>query len=135
MHSMTFDHVAIAVADLDAAVKLWCEAFGLRCEHVEDVPAQRVRVAFLRGQGPGARVELIQAADPEAGVARFLGERGAALHHVAFAVADLAGALAATALQKIDAAPRPGAEGRQVAFLHPRATGGVLVEWVGGAGA
>ena len=142
---MTFDHVAIAVSDLDAAVALWCDAFGLVCEHAEEVPAQRVRVAFL---GPGdragethpvhrdpARIELIQATDPDAGVARFLGDRGAAMHHVAFAVADLAAALAATALPKIDAAPRPGAEGHSVAFLHPRGTGGVLVELVGEGGA
>jgi methylmalonyl-CoA/ethylmalonyl-CoA epimerase len=154
---VTFDHVAIAVRDLDAAVAFWSEKFGLVCEHVEDVPAQRVRVAFL---GPGsaggsradhehgiragearadhggpARIELIQATDPEAGVARFLGERGAAMHHVAFAVDDLAAALAATDLPKIDAAPRPGAEGHSVAFLHPRGTGGVLVELVGEKGA
>ena len=155
---MTFDHVAIAVSDLDAAVALWCDAFGLVCEHVEEVPAQRVRVAFL---GPGvragetralhepgvrtgetraehrgpARIELIQATDPDAGVARFLGDRGAAMHHVAFAVADLAAALGATTLPKIDAAPRPGAEGHSVAFLHPRGTGGVLVELVGEGGA
>ncbi|HVB09432.1 MAG TPA: VOC family protein [Bacillota bacterium] len=132
---MTFDHIAIAVADLDAAIALWTSSFGLVCEHREDVPAQKVRVAFLRSGGPGARIELIQATDPGAGVARFLGERGAALHHVAFEVADLAGALAETPLPKVDVAPRPGAEGRQVAFLHPRATGGVLVEWVGEAGA
>lgn len=141
---MTFDHVAIAVSDLDAAIALWSDAFGLVCEHVEEVPAQRVRVAFL-GQGlrsgghpehgAPARIELIQATDPAAGVARFLGDRGAAMHHVAFAVEDLAAALGATTLPKIDAAPRPGAEGHSVAFLHPRGTGGVLVELVGEAGA
>ena len=125
---MTFDHVAIAVRDLDAAIALWSGAFGLSCEHVEEVPAQKVRVAFLSGP---SRIELIQATDPDSGVARFLGERGAALHHVAFAVEDVAGALAASELPKIDAAPRPGAEGHQVAFLHPRGTGGVLVELVG----
>jgi methylmalonyl-CoA epimerase len=155
---MTFDHVAIAVADLDAAIALWTSSFGLRCTHVEDVPAQKVRVAFLEpgvraGQaradhGPGiragqaradhdgpSRIELIQATDPGSGVARFLGERAAALHHVAFAVEDLPAALSATTLPKIDAAPRPGAEGHQVAFLHPRGTGGVLVEWVDAQGA
>lgn len=142
---MTFDHVAIAVSDLDAAVALWCDAFGLVCEHVEEVPAQRVRLAFLgpggragetRAVHPGpARIELIQATDPDAGVARFLGDRGAAMHHVAFAVTDLAAALGATTLPKIDAAPRPGAEGHSVAFLHPRGTGGVLVELVGEGGA
>ncbi len=125
---MKLDHVAIAVRDLDAAVALWSEAFGLVCEHVEEVPAQKVRVAFLSGP---ARIELIQAVDPDAGVARFLGERGAAMHHLAFAVEDLTAALGATALPKIDAEPRPGAEGHQVAFLHPRGTGGVLVELVG----
>jgi methylmalonyl-CoA/ethylmalonyl-CoA epimerase len=130
-----FDHVAIAVRDLEAAVDLWTRSFGLRCEHVEDVPAQGVRVAFLLGDGPGARIELIQATDPESGAARYLGQRGAALHHVAFAVPDLAAALAASALPKVDAAPRPGAEGRHVAFLHPQGTGGVLVEWVGDPGA
>jgi methylmalonyl-CoA/ethylmalonyl-CoA epimerase len=125
---VTFDHVAIAVRDLEAAIGLWSSAFGLRCEHVEDVPAQGVRVAFLRGEG--GRLELIQATAADSGVARFLGERDAALHHVAFAVPDLPAALAASPLPKVDLAPRPGAEGRTVAFLHPRATGGVLVEWV-----
>jgi methylmalonyl-CoA/ethylmalonyl-CoA epimerase len=129
---VTLDHVAIAVRDLEAAIALWTETFGLRCAHVEEVPAQRVRVAFLDGP---ARIELIQATDPAAGVARFLGERGAALHHVAFATDDLAGALERVALPKVDPAPRPGAEGREVAFLHPRATGGVLVELVGDGGA
>lgn len=122
---MTFDHVGIAVADLDAAIAFWTKEFGLRCEHVEEIPAQGVRVAFLSGA-----IELVQATAPDSGVARFLGERTVALHHVALSTEDLAAALESTDLPEIDGVPRPGAAGHEVAFLHPRATGGVLVEWV-----
>ena len=131
---LPLDHVGIAVADLadgDAYAALgWAPdgADGL-------VPAQGVRVRMLRG-GPGPALELLAPladAGDDAPIARFLARRGPGLHHVAFAVPDLDAAMArllAGGAPFIDASPRPGFGGHRVAFLHPRWTGGVLVELV-----
>lgn len=126
------DHVGIAVADLDAAAAAYA-ALGWQAEDGDEaVPAQGVRVRMLRG-GPGPGLELLAPVGADGPVARFLERRGPGLHHVAYAVADLDAEMArlrALDAPFVDAAPRPGHGGTRVAFLHPRWTGGVLVELV-----
>ena len=122
-------HVGVAVPSLDEAVPFYRDVLGyeIGSEHV--LPEQRVRVVFAT-QG-ASRIELLEPTDAESGVARFVAERGrATLHHVCFEVDDLAASLARLSrdgVPLIDHAPRAGVEGL-VAFLHPRAAGGVLVE-------
>lgn len=123
-------HIGIAVQDLDAAIDRY-RAFGLVLDYVEEVPSAGVRVAFLKAGE--VHVELVEPLGPETPVARFLAKRGEGLHHLAFSTADIASEL--VRLEKlgfalVDRAPRPGARGRQVAFLHPRSAHGVLIELV-----
>ncbi len=123
-------HVGIAVQDLNAAVERY-RVLGLSVEYVEDVPAEGVRVAFLRAGG--VHVELVTPLDPQGAVARFLKSRGEGLHHVAFATPNIVAELARLerdGFELVDRAPRPGSHGRKVAFLHPRSAHGVLIELV-----
>jgi methylmalonyl-CoA/ethylmalonyl-CoA epimerase len=131
---LPLDHVGIAVPDLSAGDAY--AALGWTPEGPDgDVPSQRVRVRMLRG-GPGPALELLAplaGSGDDAPIARFLARRGPGLHHLAFAVADLEAAMARLAAEGapfVDAAPRAGFGGHRVAFLHPRWSGGVLVELV-----
>ena len=129
--SAQLHHVAYVVHDLDAALPLFVTRFGLVEEIREVMPDQGVEAVML-GAG-GAGVELITPIDPESGVARFLDKRGEGLHHVAFAVPDVAAALARLAdegAELIDTAPRRGLGGHLVAFVHPRSGAGALTELV-----
>jgi methylmalonyl-CoA/ethylmalonyl-CoA epimerase len=133
MSAPRLSHLGIAVTAHADALRFWRDLLGLPLEHVEHVAGDGVSVALLRF-GPGAgSVELLQ---PDAGdnpVARFLGKRGPGLHHVALEVDDLPGLFArlvAAGVRLVDAAPRPGAHGTTVCFVHPQSTGGVLVELV-----
>ncbi len=125
------DHVAIAVASLDAAdtyALLGWTAIG----DDERVAGQGVRVRLLRG-GAGPALELLEPTDPSGPVGRFLTRRGPGLHHVAFAVDDLDAEverLLAAGARFVDPTPRPGHGGSRVVFLHPSGSGGVLVELV-----
>jgi methylmalonyl-CoA/ethylmalonyl-CoA epimerase len=127
----TAHHIGVVVPSIAAALPFYRDTLGLEAGEPRDMPDQAVRVAFV-GSGP-VRIELIEPLDDVSGVARFLAERRRpTLHHVCFAVDDLAGvldALAARGTELIDRAPRRGAEG-MVAFLHPRAAGGVLIELI-----
>jgi methylmalonyl-CoA epimerase len=129
-------HVAIVVRDLDAELAFYRDTLGLPTGAPTDVPDQQVRIAFL--PVGDTLVELVQPTDGETGVARFLRERGrSTLHHVCFAVDDLARTLeelAREGVELLDRTPRRGAEG-DVAFLHPRAANGVLVELIDRASA
>lgn len=123
------DHVAIVVRDLEAAIRLYRDTLGLELAAVEEVPEQAVRTAIF-GEGMG-RVELISPTTPDSGVARFLDKRGEGLHHVCIEVENLEAALdalRAAGAPLIDDAPRPGAGGARVAFVHPRGMRGVLTE-------
>ena len=131
------DHVAIAVADRDASAQTLGTMFGLATGATERVANQATDVAFLvpvaGGGASASSLEICAPAgsDGNAGLLRFLAGRGPGLHHVCFEVEDLPGALAtlkAAGVRLIDEAPRPGARGHDVAFLHPAATGGVLFE-------
>jgi methylmalonyl-CoA epimerase len=129
---LPLDHVAIAVASLATAQPLYESLIGAAGSPVESVAAQGVNVVFI-GTGPG-RLELLEPSDADSAVGRFLSRRGPGLHHLAYRVPDLEAALArfaAAGIELIDTVPRAGAGGHRVAFLHPRSTGGVLIELVG----
>jgi len=122
-------HVGIVVPSLSEAMPFYRDVLGYAAGPEHDFADQRVRVVFLtKGE---SRIELLEPTDADSGVARFLAERGrATMHHVCFEVADIAAALdrlARDGIELVDHAPRRGVEG-WVAFLHPRATGGVLIE-------
>jgi len=124
-------HIGIVVPSIAGALPLYRDLLGLTAGETRELPDQAVKVAFL--SGGGARIELLEPLDAATGVARFLAERGKpTLHHVCFAVDELASVLrdlAGRGVELIDREPRPGAEG-SVAFLHPRAGDGVLIELI-----
>ena len=125
------DHIAVAVEDLDDAIDLYRERFGMAEEHREVVEQQGVE-AVLLGIGEG-HVELLSPLGPDTAVGKFLASRGPGLHHVAYQTSDIDSALdqvRAAGLELIDEQPRVGIRGTRVAFLHPKATGGVLIELV-----
>jgi methylmalonyl-CoA/ethylmalonyl-CoA epimerase len=123
-------HVALIVRSIDGALGLWRDTLGLELETVIDIEQDRVRIAFLRvGE---SKIELVEPTDDTTGVARFLASKGEGFHHVCFEVANLAETLLRfeiAGLEMIDSTPRRGAEG-PVAFVHPRACHGVLVELI-----
>ena len=127
-------HLGVAVADIDEAVDRYRRLFGAELEQRETLADQGVEAVSLRvGDG---RVELLGALGAETPVGRFLAKRGPGMHHVAFEVDDVGAELARLAddgAELIDEAPRRGAFGLEVAFIHPDATGGVLAELVGRA--
>ena len=123
------DHIAIAVRSLDAAKKFWVDTLGLKYLRTEDVPEQKVRVAILAAGK--ATVELLEPTAADSPVQRFLDKRGEGLHHLTFATDQLAGhlqALKAASVGLIDDAPRVGAGGAPIAFIHPKSAHGVLIE-------
>ena len=130
------DHVAVCVPDMDAGAGLWTELLGLPLAHREEVGAQKTVASFVddpKGAGEGASLELISPMAGNAGLEKFLEKRGQGLHHLAVAVTDIREALRrldAAGVPLIDKEPRPGARGHIVAFLHPKATNGTLVELV-----
>jgi len=123
------DHIGIAVEDLAAAKRLYGDVFGLRLVFEEEVPTEKVRVAAYDGGGP--RIELLETTSPDGPIGRHLAARGPGIHHVCYRVKDLRATLARlreAGVRLIDVEPRPGAGGCQVAFVHPKGAGGVLVE-------
>ncbi len=124
------DHIAIAVEDLDEACARYVQLLGARVGLREEVVAQGVEVAFLHLPGE-TKIELISPLDDSGAVARFLEKKGEGLHHVCMRVADIEEALESVIdaeIPHIDPQPRIGAGGARIAFLHPRALGGVLLE-------
>jgi methylmalonyl-CoA/ethylmalonyl-CoA epimerase len=139
MKILRIDHIALAVPNLDPALHLWSELLTLAQGPRECVPAQRAEVAFLQTLAEAeACVEFITSHPPgeNAGLEKFLDatkDRRGGFHHIAFAVEDLRASLDELherGVALIDRLPRPGARGHEVAFLHPKALGGVLVELV-----
>lgn len=123
------NHVGIAVRSIEDQRTLYEGALGATFEGYEDVPSQKVRVAFFRVND--VRLELLEPTDPDSPIAKFLEKRGEGLHHVAFTVADIQSRIAElkqSGLRMIDDSPRPGAHHMQVAFVHPKSTFGVLME-------
>jgi methylmalonyl-CoA/ethylmalonyl-CoA epimerase len=121
------DHVAVAVHSIEDNAHIFELVSGESCSPAQTLEAQGVRVAFV------GNVELLQPLGPTTTVGRFLERRGPGLHHIAYRTEDLVGELArleAEGIRLIDRTPRTGANGHQVAFLHPSSTGGVLIELV-----
>jgi methylmalonyl-CoA/ethylmalonyl-CoA epimerase len=122
------DHVGIAVASIAEARRFW-EALGLTVSHVEEVPAEGVRVAMLEiGE---SRIELLEPTRPDSAVAKFLEKRGPGIHHLCLASDDVAAddaRLRAAGLELLRPEPTLGAGGCKVQFVHPKSAGGVLVE-------
>ena len=123
------EHIGIAVASLDEAIPYYEKVLGLECYAIEEVKDQKVKTAFFKvGQ---TKIELLESTDPEGTIAKFIEKRGEGVHHVAFATTGVQTALdelSAKGVQLIDKAPRKGAEGLNIAFLHPKSTHGVLTE-------
>lgn len=123
------EHLGIAVKSLEESIPYYENILGLKCYSIEEVADQKVRTAFFKvGQ---TKIELLESTDPEGTISKFIEKRGEGVHHVAFAVNGVEGALAEAAdkgVQLIDKAPRKGAEGLSIAFLHPKSTHGVLTE-------
>jgi methylmalonyl-CoA/ethylmalonyl-CoA epimerase len=126
-----FDHIGVAVEDLDEALALYGERFGMELQHRETVEEQGVE-AVLLGVGD-SHIELLRPLGPDTAVGKFLARSGPGLHHVAYGTDDIDSALEsvrAAGLELIDERPRIGMRGSRVAFLHPKSTGGVLTELV-----
>ena len=123
------EHIGIAVKSLDESIPYYEKILGLTCYNVEEVADQKVRTAFFMiGQ---TKLELLESTDPEGTISKFIEKRGEGIHHIAYAVDNVAKALedvATAGVQLIDKAPRKGAENLSIAFLHPKSTGGVLTE-------
>jgi methylmalonyl-CoA/ethylmalonyl-CoA epimerase len=123
------NHVGIAVRSIAEQMAFYEGALGLAFEGTEDVPSQKVRVAFFRAGD--ARIELLEPTQPDSTIAKFIEKRGEGLHHVAFTVDDIKArieALKQSGLRMIDDEPRLGSHHMQIAFLHPTSSSGVLTE-------
>lgn len=123
------DHLGVAVKSLDESVNYYERVLGLKCEHREEVPAQKVRTAFF--DVGGVHLELLEPTSPESAVAKFLEKNGEGLHHIALASSDIEEQLkqaAGAGCRLINDKPFEGAGGKLVAFLHPKSTHGVLTE-------
>lgn len=122
------NHVAIVVGDIEQALGFWRDGLGLELDHLEDVPSQKAQVAFL--PVGDSEVELVKPTSEDSGAAKFLAERGGGMHHLCFEVDDIAAKLAelkAKGVRLINETPLE-LPGRKMAFVHPKSTGGVLVE-------
>ncbi|AMV73906.1 methylmalonyl-CoA epimerase [Desulfuromonas carbonis] len=123
------NHIGIAVKSLEASLPFYRDILGMKFEGTEEVAEQKVRVAFLAvGE---SRIELLEPTAEDSPVARFLEKNGEGIHHLAYQVEDLAAALARLkeqGVRLVDEVPRRGAHGTRIAFLHPKASGGVLTE-------
>lgn len=124
------DHLGVAVKSLEEAIPLWEKMLGTKCVNVEEVASQKVRTAFLKvGE---VWIELLEATADDSAIAKYIEKNGEGIQHVAFYTDDLVGELAKSkedGLRLIDEAPRPGAGGMNIAFLHPKSTRGVLTEF------
>ncbi len=128
---MIVDHIGIAVRSIDEAVKPFTDLFGLALEGRAELSEDRVRIAFV--DAGNTHLELLEPVGAGGPIDRFLAVRGEGIHHIAFRVDDIGQALswaAAAGYRLIDQRPRAGARGRLIAFLHPKTTSGVLIEFV-----
>ncbi len=127
------DHIGIAVRDMDEGLALYRDLLGLELELMEEVPSENIKVAFLKLDRAGAlgHVELLAPLSSEGNIAAFIEKKGPGLHHVAFAAENIELVLErcrAAGMRLLDEKPRIGAKGKQIAFLHPKSGGGVLIE-------
>jgi len=122
------NHVAIAVSDMEGVLGFWRDGLGLKVERVEEVPSQKAVVAFI--PVGDIEIELVKPTAEDTGVAKFLTERGGGMHHLCVEVDDIAGMLADLKAKGVRLINETSLElpGRKMAFVHPKSTGGVLVE-------
>lgn len=122
------NHVAIVVADIDEALKFWQDALGIKLDHIEDVPSQKAQVAFL--PVGDSEIELVKPTAEDTGAAKFLAERGGGMHHLCVEVDNIAGKLGELKEKGVRLINEEPIElpGRKMAFIHPKSTGGVLLE-------
>lgn len=129
MNISHIEHLGIAVKSIEASLPYYEEVLGLKCYNIEEVADQKVKTAFFKvGQ---TKIELLEPTSEDSTIAKFIEKRGEGIHHIAFATDSVAEALAEVAekgVQLIDKAPRKGAEGLNIAFLHPKSTCSVLTE-------
>jgi methylmalonyl-CoA/ethylmalonyl-CoA epimerase len=128
MSKPKLDHIGVAVEDIDAAIDMY-QKLGFETEAIEDVPGFGVKVAFLPMER--GNVELVQPVKDNSSMAKYLEKKGQGIHHLCFEVHDIRAEMArleAVGVQLVDKEPRQGAHGTLVAFLHPKSTGGVLIE-------
>lgn len=123
------EHIGIAVKNMADAIAYYENIFGLQCYQIEEVPDQKVKTAFFMvGQ---TKIELLESTSPDGPIGKFIEKKGEGIHHIAFAVNGLENRLPYLehqGIQLIDKQPRKGAEGLNIAFLHPKSTFGVLTE-------
>jgi methylmalonyl-CoA/ethylmalonyl-CoA epimerase len=122
------NHIAIAVENIEAMLPFWQEALGLSVDHIEEVPSQKARVAFL--PVGNSEMELVQPTDPATGMAKFLKEKGPGMHHLCLEVENIDEALEELKAKGVHLINETAQilPGRKMAFIHPKSTGGVLVE-------
>lgn len=124
------EHIGIAVKSLEESIPYYENVLGLKCYAIEEVKEQKVKTAFfIVGE---TKIELLESTDPEGPIGSFIEKKGEGVHHIAFAVEDLQSALNEAeekSIRLIDKQARKGAEGLNIAFLHPKSTGGVLTEF------
>ena len=129
MNPTVVDHIGIAVKSIEESLKFWEGTLGIKCTGVEEVAEQKVKTAFLPIQD--TEVELLEGTAPDSPVYKFIEAKGEGIHHLAIRVDDLEAALAELkekGVRLIDEKPRKGAGGALIAFIHPKATGGILLE-------
>jgi methylmalonyl-CoA/ethylmalonyl-CoA epimerase len=122
------DHIAVVVENLDSALALYQDALGMRLSHLETIPEQDVKIAFL--PSGDTEIELLEPVNPNSGIGRHLAKKGEGMHHICLEVDDIQATLdelKAKGAQLIDETPKRGAYGR-IAFIHPKGAHGVLIE-------
>jgi len=123
------EHIGIAVKNMEESIAFYEEKLGMKCYAIEEVPDQKVRTAFfMLGQ---TKIELLESTDADGPIGKFIEKKGEGIHHIAFATKEIEQVLSnleEKGVQLIDKQPRKGAEGLDIAFLHPKSTGGVLIE-------
>lgn len=128
---MNIDHIAIVVNNLDDALNVYRDALGLTVKHIEDVPEEHVKVAFLPFADGKHDIELLEPTAPDTGVSKFLAKRGEGIHHICVTVDNIEESMAdlsAKGLQILEEKPRVGSQGQKYVFVHPKTTHGVLIE-------
>ncbi len=129
MNISHIEHIGIAVKDMESGIKFYEKILGLKCYAVEEIKDQKVKTAFFMvGQ---TKIELLESTDENGPIAKFIEKKGEGIHHIAFAVNEIEASLqnlTNKGIELIDKTPRRGAEGLDVAFLHPKSGNGVLIE-------
>lgn len=132
MNISHIEHLGIAVNSIEEALPYYEEVLGMKCYAIEEVADQKVKTAFFKVGDSNTKIELLEPTSPDSTIAKFLETRGEGIHHIAFAVKDTEEALRdaeAKGVRLIDQHPRRGAEGLDIAFLHPKSTHKVLTEF------